>query len=462
MRLGPSAAHAVAASAVIAEKARFQRLLDADAADGRALAEAQESLRQGDGRIASIDSELATVEGASDELVNALTAVASHIQGEECPVCGRDFSEVSDVPLSAHVSEEISHLLAAVGRVQALLRDRMSTTTAVAETRRREAELFARRLPLERANELRVDLALLSEWSNSLSGLKDEATAGTRLITESVSAAQRLSKLSSQQTSVSGLRAQLIGYAHQLGMRDLQDGVPLSEVASSLIKEIARQEQALGVVKATGVTALEMLEHFVRLSQDVANAVRRFEEADSTTADLTARRSEAERRIALARHLASRAQTLRTEKVRQVFNEELNSVWRELFIRLAPDEDFVPAFALLSSPTSAVEALLETHYRKGGKGGNPRDMLSAGNLNTAALTLFLALHLSVRPLLPWLIIDDPVQSMDDVSSPAPSTIALGSQTCCGCSGTRSGSFLENRPSTSVFRYPRRTNSFAMS
>jgi exonuclease SbcC len=30
------------------------------------------------------------------------------------------------------------------------------------------------------------------------------------------------------------------------------------------------------------------------------------------------------------------------------------------------------------------------------------------------LTLFLALHLSVKPLLPWLIIDDRVQSMDDV------------------------------------------------
>lgn len=28
--------------------------------------------------------------------------------------------------------------------------------------------------------------------------------------------------------------------------------------------------------------------------------------------------------------------------------------------------------------------------------------------------LFLALHLSVRPQLPWLILDDPVQSMDEV------------------------------------------------
>jgi len=41
-------------------------------------------------------------------------------------------------------------------------------------------------------------------------------------------------------------------------------------------------------------------------------------------------------------------------------------------------------------------------------------MLSAGNLNTAALTLFIALHLTVSPQLPWLILDDPVQSMDDI------------------------------------------------
>ena len=41
-------------------------------------------------------------------------------------------------------------------------------------------------------------------------------------------------------------------------------------------------------------------------------------------------------------------------------------------------------------------------------------MLSAGNLNTAALTLFLALHLSVEVRLPWLLLDDPVQSMDEV------------------------------------------------
>lgn len=41
-------------------------------------------------------------------------------------------------------------------------------------------------------------------------------------------------------------------------------------------------------------------------------------------------------------------------------------------------------------------------------------MLSQGNLNTAALTLFRALHLPVPARMPWLVLDDPVQSMDDV------------------------------------------------
>lgn len=97
-----------------------------------------------------------------------------------------------------------------------------------------------------------------------------------------------------------------------------------------------------------------------------------------------------------------------------VFNDSLNSLWRDLFVRLAPDEPFVPAFALPDKQAGPVEAVLETLYRSGGRGGNPRAMLSAGNLNTAALTLFLALHLSVQPLIPCLVIDDPVQSMDEV------------------------------------------------
>lgn len=71
-------------------------------------------------------------------------------------------------------------------------------------------------------------------------------------------------------------------------------------------------------------------------------------------------------------------------------------------------------FRVPESPGESVAANLVTVHRDGEPGGSPGAMLSAGNLNTAALTLFLALHLSAEPRLPWLMLDDPVQSMDEV------------------------------------------------
>ena len=122
----------------------------------------------------------------------------------------------------------------------------------------------------------------------------------------------------------------------------------------------------------------------------------------------------AESRRRAARALARAAADARTVIVGKVFNSALNKIWRDLFVRLAPTEPYVPSFRLPRNSQEPVAAQLETIHREGGVGGAPGSMLSAGNLNTAALTLFLALHLSVKPRLPWLILDDPVQSMDEV------------------------------------------------
>ena len=107
--------------------------------------------------------------------------------------------------------------------------------------------------------------------------------------------------------------------------------------------------------------------------------------------------------------------TVRSSIIRREFNERLNRVWRDLFVRLAPGEPFIPAFRIPNSSTQKLQPKLITEFRRGGdSGGTPGAMLSAGNLNTAALSLFIALHLSVARELPWLILDDPVQSMDDI------------------------------------------------
>lgn len=114
------------------------------------------------------------------------------------------------------------------------------------------------------------------------------------------------------------------------------------------------------------------------------------------------------------RQVSKEAETARDAIVRQVFTSSLNRVWRDLFVRLAPEEPFVPVFRIRDSARGRVVAKLETVHRDGQPGGSPATMLSAGNLNTAALTLFLALNLSVERRLPWILLDDPVQSMDEV------------------------------------------------
>jgi exonuclease SbcC len=131
-------------------------------------------------------------------------------------------------------------------------------------------------------------------------------------------------------------------------------------------------------------------------------------------ATLTSDLNRGNKAIENVKSLLKLAQDERAEIVRRVFNDSLNAAWKDLFVRLAPEEPFVPAFSVPKQSRSDFQATLETLYRDGRRGGNPRAMLSAGNLNTAALTLFLALHLSARPQLPWLVIDDPVQSMDEV------------------------------------------------
>jgi DNA repair protein SbcC/Rad50 len=57
---------------------------------------------------ALIDQELSSTQGANTKFAEALTAIAGHIHGEHCPVCGRDFSEVSSIPLAAKVARLIT------------------------------------------------------------------------------------------------------------------------------------------------------------------------------------------------------------------------------------------------------------------------------------------------------------------------------------------------------------------
>jgi exonuclease SbcC len=167
-------------------------------------------------------------------------------------------------------------------------------------------------------------------------------------------------------------------------------------------------------VAAAYANADEMLGQMQRCAarvDDLKDDVAQIAERKSV---LDARVKEAKRRQSVAKAVQDAASQARTEIVRRVFTESLNDVWRSVFTRLAPREYFVPTFGIPSSSRTALELTLETVHTSGTTGGSPQLMLSAGNLNTAALSLFIALHLAVEPRVPCLVFDDPVQSMDEV------------------------------------------------
>lgn len=410
-----AAAHKTASTFVTSERLRVQRTLDTDASEGQRLADQRAAVRQGEARIANIDSELADTAGVNEELARSLSSLAPHIHGETCPVCERDFREVSPtLPLAARLAERIASLVTAAGRLQSLSRDKAITASAVNAAKRTVADLESRQLPVERRDALKSQSARLDELELRLAQLAKIAEEGTQLHLAVAQAAQHLASLGSRDASVEGLLGFVAQLADAFGVPRPEEDEPLAQTLTRLQNVATNHEVEIAARQANWRRAIEVLAEIQTLQQLVR--AQEVDEADIRTRlnRLATAKTEADRRIDVAKDLVRRARNIRTEIVRKVFNDDLNALWRNLFIRLAPDEAFVPRFALPSSSTGPVEAVLETVHRSGGTGGNPRAMLSAGNLNTAALTLFLSLHLAVRPQLPWLIIDDPVQSMDEI------------------------------------------------
>ena len=275
----PAASHAAATAVVRAARERTQSAINTGNSVAKSLADVQVAIRQGQGRIEQIDKELASAQGANRQPAEALTAISSYIRDEHCPTCGRDFSEVSTTPLAAHVSEEVVRLVTAAGRVAALVRDRSTTSNAVLSAQRQEADLLARRLSDEQRDTLKIEQAQLSEWLNALDVLADGAARGSRLLREASQAAQQLSILNSRQSSISGLRAELVSRAEQLSLRPFPSDTPVQQIVNDLIAVVERRVE--------GETALKKL---------VSRHSRRLETSPSNAGGLRMRNNDLEKR----------------------------------------------------------------------------------------------------------------------------------------------------------------------
>jgi exonuclease SbcC len=264
------------------------------------------------------------------------------------------------------------------------------------------------------AQEVQDKAAKIRGLLDRLRGLETAALDGSRLLSAEVRAQREMTEIRDATIDERELRSSLAEHAQFLSVSEPLLTENIHAILDRLEATLSQKESSLKVRLAARRVAIENFDTTEQLTS-VGNGLRReIQRLEQDKIRVSNAYNAAERIRAGVRQMLTAAADTRAVIVRRVFNEELNALWRDLFVRLAPTEAYVPFFEVPENPTRRLVPIIRTRHRSGTTGGTPAAMLSAGNLNTAALTLFLALHLSVPPQLPWLILDDPVQSMDEV------------------------------------------------
>ncbi|WP_439401044.1 AAA family ATPase [Bradyrhizobium sp. DASA03068] len=397
-----------------AEIERCQRLLNQHELGSKVLATAQATAQRAAARIQDINDALAARTRDAKTLANALAGIAPHVEADMCPVCNRDFSELDKGSLTSHIAATIANLTSEAGRLQALANERASESERLATARR--DEVSAERMVL--SAEARVDWlrrqSSITSIKSKLDALREEATVGAQLFQLLEIARRNLIEARRADLSSSTILPDIQAAVERVTGRPLGSFTSLQEGLKQADNELLAKQAAVRRNLSTRITAESELGQYERETQLLSERIDRARQLSERERSMKDTFTSIGNIRDTARHLATAASRVRTGIVRDVFSGSLNTVWRDLFVRLAPNEQFVPQFRLPAEDDGRAEAILETLHRSGQSSGPPGAMLSQGNLNTAALTLFLALNLSVPSQLPWLILDDPVQSMDDV------------------------------------------------
>jgi exonuclease SbcC len=366
-------------------------------------------------RREAIDDEVARLPSSAGSLGAALAELTSFISNDLCPVCDRDFSELSKGSLGDHLHSKVRTLSASAERLLTLGRTRSEVQVSVERLEREIESIAARRLDEEALADLDRRAASAQSLITEIESLIEVLRQGGQLRAADVEARRAVSQAQSHNVALTAARDTLSDFARSVGAPVLDDGESFEAAGVRL-----------DALLATDVTRLQQRLSTRREGADliatIHSAITRRREWDERIAADFASWEIADQALERAQRLRDQGNAIRNAVdivrsgiIRREFNDRLNRVWRDLFVRLAPEEPFVPAFRIPESSTQKLQPKLITEHRDGGEaGGTPGAMLSAGNLNTAALTLFTALHLSVPKELPWMILDDPVQSMDDV------------------------------------------------
>jgi exonuclease SbcC len=411
----PAAVHASALEQVTTELERADEALQTDEFARTEAERLERAVADARARLDAIRARLAESPPATaaEEFANAIAALIPHVRSDDCPVCGRDYSELGREPLAAHLAMRVSELSARADELQELMK---ASTAALADLARAEGEheaVIRRRMEPEAKVEAQAARAQFTDAQQRLLKLEPGVAEGAPLLRVQTEAERDLAVARELDTTAADLRRAVEAQAAALAQPSPAPATPsgdalvaLADYVSARIGALEQRTAKRGQATEAASTVGQALLSQGELAAEMAELEQEHQRVAGALAELDRRRK-------IMRKLRDAAERSRIQIVQRVFTNSLNRAWRDLFVRLAPEEPFVPAFRVPDA-SERVVAVLETVHRDGKPGGPPAAMLSAGNLNTAALTLFLALNLSVERRLPWILLDDPVQSMDEV------------------------------------------------
>jgi DNA repair protein SbcC/Rad50 len=409
----PELARFTALQLATAEARRCDELISQSDAVTNEIGTLEQAILRDQSRIRLLDDQISAIAGDSESLSRSLAALIPHIKDEDCPVCGRDFGEVSQEPLVSHLSSRIAHLTEQTGRLQALTAEKTDVVTRISETERDLNNAQKKQISQDERVSLKGRAAHLAEAARKLTELSTQTVKGLEILRTEATERKRLAELRIRDQRATEVRAAIAAFCEKLGEPPIGKADSLDKAISRMENYFSAEEIRLKEIQSFRQNALIEYRRLFEMEKEIDAMSTAVDARAKVLNSVEAAFETSEKRRLHAKNIASAARNVRSAIVSRVFNDSLNMVWRDLFVRLAPSEPFVPAFKVPESDR-AVMAILETVHRDGGHGGTPGAMLSSGNLNTAALTLFLALHLSAKAALPWLILDDPVQSMDEV------------------------------------------------
>ncbi|MER9174405.1 AAA family ATPase [Mesorhizobium sp. M0955] len=410
----PEKARAEAEQWAAAEAGRCRALLATGAAAAERLRGIQAIIQRASTRIDELNTALTIGARDARSLANALAGVAPHVSGETCPVCDRNFDECDAGPLASHIAAKIASLTSEAGRLQSLATERADETDRLAGAQRDRLSAEQEQRSAEDQANLTVRAALMEGIVQRLRALAPAARQGTALTVEAVAARQSASASRRHDEVSSSILPEIDVLVTVATQRPASAYAGIEEALAEASRVVGERIRSAEMIVSLRVRALSELEFYASDLRSIGDIRAKNEVISLRLVTANEAIASVENSRETAKKVSDAADRARSNIVKTVFNTTLNRVWRDLFVRLAPSEQFVPTFKLPEGERGNVEAVLETLHRSGQVSGSPGSMLSQGNLNTAALTLFLALHLSVPSRMPWLVLDDPVQSMDDV------------------------------------------------